>query len=64
MVFSSSGHYRRGPSTAFQVCENCMGRGFLRAGDFADRTFPRCPKCGGIGQIYLEEAPPVPSEKS
>jgi hypothetical protein len=41
-------------STAFSRCESCGGLGFHRAGDFADRTFPRCKACEGVGQIYLE----------
>jgi DnaJ-class molecular chaperone len=45
------------------MCEECWGHGFLRSGDFANRSFPRCTKCGGIGQIYLEEPPPPPPEK-
>jgi hypothetical protein len=45
-------------STGFLRCERCSGLGFLRAGDFADRTFPRCPVCNGIGQAYLEASKP------
>jgi hypothetical protein len=44
-------------SNGFHVCLTCDGAGFLRAGDFANRSFPRCTKCEGIGQVYLDHAP-------
>jgi hypothetical protein len=44
-------------SNAFRPCDACDGRGFLRAGDFANRSFPRCKSCDGIGQIYLSSRP-------
>lgn len=47
-------------STAFIRCGFCDGQGFLRKGEFADRTFPRCNVCNGIGQIYLEPVPERP----
>lgn len=56
---------RPGPvivSSAFLRCETCNGLGFQRHGDFADRTYPRCPACHGIGQAYLHPIPPPPSE--
>lgn len=41
-------------SSGFAKCEHCGGMGFLRSGDFADRTFPRCQWCKGLGQSYLD----------
>lgn len=35
-------------------CLSCDGRGFLRSGDFYNRTFPKCTACKGVGQFYLE----------
>lgn len=49
-------------SSAFSRCEKCDGQGFFRAGDFADRTFPRCAAppagCGGSGARYLDPVTP------
>lgn len=45
---------RSAPSSGHIVCNGCDGRGFLRAGNFAERTFPRCKDCDGIGQKYLD----------
>jgi hypothetical protein len=56
---------RPGPvmgSSAFLCCERCNGLGFLRAGAFADRTYPRCPVCKGLGQAYLHPIPEPPVE--
>lgn len=44
-------------STGFRICSTCDGMGFLKAGDFADRTFSKCPTCKGVAQIYLDPAP-------
>lgn len=41
--------------TSFQICERCDGRGFVRKGTFAERTFPKCETCKGLGQFYLLE---------
>ena len=51
-------------SNAFAPCTGCDGRGFLRAGTFAERSFPRCTKCDGCGQTYLDPIPPSPVEKA
>lgn len=40
-------------NNAFRICEPCIGMGFLKKNDFADRKFVKCEPCGGIGQIYL-----------
>lgn len=51
-------------SNAFEVCKTCGGLGFQRKGDFADRTFPKCPVCQGLGQVYLDPANAKPSPDS
>jgi hypothetical protein len=50
---------RLAPSNGFRSCDPCGGLGFLRKGEFADRTFPRCTACEGLGQVYLDEAKPI-----
>lgn len=48
-------------SNAFARCEKCDGQGFLRVGDFGDRSFLRCAAppagCGGAGQRYIDVTP-------
>lgn len=64
-LFDTEQPRRLGPSvasSAFRRCDTCGGLGFLRRGEFADRTYPRCPTCHGLGQAYLQTAPPPPSE--
>lgn len=48
---------RASPAPGFVECEHCGGMGFRKAGDFADRQFPKCPYCKGLGQKYLEPVP-------
>lgn len=43
--------------TGFTPCEPCGGLGFHRSGDFANRSFPRCTVCKGLGQAYLDPEP-------
>ena len=52
-----------GRSNGFTVCPACLGDGFVRTGGFGARSFARCGTCQGIGQTYLDPAPPPAREK-
>ena len=46
------------PAGGFLRCDDRAGMGFRRQGAFGlDRTFPRCTRCDGTGQLYLPNDP-------